>query len=176
MAEVLRDPPSSSYGLRRLFRWYSEKFHTPLHLVENLPVDYILQHHYEAHAEDLVASENDHDLQEELRELTMTEAMAASAALARDRAAYREFEFDAEVKADVARDAKREAAAPKPIRQQPVFSAPEAGRTPFVSAAEPKPAVVIAKPAEPDIKMSFVDLDEFEKIAASDGLGPDPSK
>ncbi|MDE2425779.1 MAG: hypothetical protein KGO96_07715 [Elusimicrobia bacterium] len=37
----------SEYLLRRIMRWYSEKFHTPLLEVENIPIEIILQHYFE---------------------------------------------------------------------------------------------------------------------------------
>lgn len=42
------------YLLRKICRWYSNKFYTPLHIVENdLPTYYILQHFYESKYEDM---------------------------------------------------------------------------------------------------------------------------
>ena len=34
--------PDNDAVMRRIFRWYSEKFHTPLHQVEDLPVEDVL--------------------------------------------------------------------------------------------------------------------------------------
>lgn len=51
MHDVVREP--EVYNLRHIFRWYSQTFHTPLHLVEHLPIQDILQHYYETQYEDL---------------------------------------------------------------------------------------------------------------------------
>jgi hypothetical protein len=37
----------SDYSMRHVMRWYSKTFHTPLNVVETLPVDHILTHYYE---------------------------------------------------------------------------------------------------------------------------------
>lgn len=53
---AMRDVHNSEnyYGIRRILRWYSEKFHTPLHVVEReLPLEDVLQHYFEATFEDL---------------------------------------------------------------------------------------------------------------------------
>jgi succinate dehydrogenase flavin-adding protein (antitoxin of CptAB toxin-antitoxin module) len=42
---VIRE--SDDYLVRRILRWYSTTFHTPLHQVEELPFDYILTHYFE---------------------------------------------------------------------------------------------------------------------------------
>lgn len=39
--------------MRRIFRWYSERFHTPLHLVEDIPLTDILQAFFEVQYEEL---------------------------------------------------------------------------------------------------------------------------
>jgi hypothetical protein len=41
------------YYLRRIFRWYSKTFATPLHEVEELPLSDVLQHYWEEHYEDM---------------------------------------------------------------------------------------------------------------------------
>jgi len=39
----------TDFQLREVFRWYSTTFHTPLHVVETLPLDDIFTHYWEAH-------------------------------------------------------------------------------------------------------------------------------
>lgn len=51
------EKPDGSYFLRRVCRWYSREFNTALHLVEELPVDYVLQHYFESIYEDMDAEE-----------------------------------------------------------------------------------------------------------------------
>jgi hypothetical protein len=49
--------PDHDSALRRIFRWYSEKFHTPLHRVQDLPMEEVLMHWYEVHYEQLEPDE-----------------------------------------------------------------------------------------------------------------------
>ena len=73
--EALSDKPSTEFSFRKLFRWYSKEFTTPLHIVETLPLFDILQHYYEAQAVALADSKNDEGqlaLQEKLLELCKT--------------------------------------------------------------------------------------------------------
>lgn len=46
MEAVLSD--TDEYRMRDICRWYSGEFSTPLHVVEDLPFEYVLQHYYEA--------------------------------------------------------------------------------------------------------------------------------
>ena len=39
--------PDSEYYLRFMFRWYSKTFHTPLHMVPDLPLVEVLTAYYE---------------------------------------------------------------------------------------------------------------------------------
>lgn len=45
--------PDRGAQFRRIARWYSQTFATPLHEVFDLPEDFILQHYYEHHYEGL---------------------------------------------------------------------------------------------------------------------------
>lgn len=47
LASVLE--PDVDFHYRSICRWYSEHFHTPLHVVEKeLPIQYVVKHYYEA--------------------------------------------------------------------------------------------------------------------------------
>lgn len=51
--------PNLAYHYRAMCRWYAEKFHTALHIVENeLPPSYVVRHYYEAN----MASMDDEDI------------------------------------------------------------------------------------------------------------------
>jgi hypothetical protein len=63
----LRQPGvSEDFHLRRIFREYSQKFFTPLHLVYELPVEFVVQ----AWIEDVYEDWKDEDLEKEARSLT----------------------------------------------------------------------------------------------------------
>lgn len=55
--------PDSEFIYRRICRWYSKNFATPLREVENLPIEYVLQHYFEETFDTLATSNNDNDLQ-----------------------------------------------------------------------------------------------------------------
>jgi hypothetical protein len=141
-ADVVAGKPTHDYSLRSIFRWYSEKFHTPLHLVEDLPVYDVMQHYYEWHAEQLVSATDAESVaafHDELKELSMTEAELKRHQAEQDRQAYEDHLFNEEVDAEAlavaakiaAKTAKRAA---EEIAAGPrVFSVPEAGMT----ASEP---------------------------------------
>jgi hypothetical protein len=47
----------ADYRLRYINRWYSKTFHTPLHVVDDLPTEDVLIHFYECQFEDLEEAE-----------------------------------------------------------------------------------------------------------------------
>lgn len=55
--------PDWEYSLRRIFRWYSTTFHTPLHQVEDLPIDHVLTNYYEAVFEALEPDKFEEEIQ-----------------------------------------------------------------------------------------------------------------
>lgn len=69
---VLR--PDQEANLRHIFRWYSKTFSTPLHEVDDLPVEDILLHWFEVQYEDMEEPEQIH----QARQLTTTQEQAAS--------------------------------------------------------------------------------------------------
>jgi hypothetical protein len=48
MRNVLAKEPPFDYSMRYISRWYSEKFHTPLHVVDTLPRHDVLLAYYES--------------------------------------------------------------------------------------------------------------------------------
>ena len=42
---------TGEYNIRYIFRWYSKEFHTPLHVVETIPMEDILQNYFECNYE-----------------------------------------------------------------------------------------------------------------------------
>lgn len=58
LASVLE--PDVNFHYRSICRWYSEHFHTPLHIVEkDLPIQYVVAHYYEAQ----ISSADEEDLE-----------------------------------------------------------------------------------------------------------------
>lgn len=88
-AIALRDvvkQDDSEYAIRKVLRWYSKTFHTPLHLAEELPIEYVLQAYWEENyenlgPEELMAEVDDFSKSEAQR---LEEQKAADAAIADD--------------------------------------------------------------------------------------------
>lgn len=170
--DVLAAVPSPAYSLRRVFRWYAERYHTPLHVVETLPVYDVLRHHYEAHAEALAEAEGAEaaaQLQKELEELCRTPAEAAAAADAAAIAAWRDQEFERDLDEEAA--AQQQRAEKKklttPAARAPVFQMAGDG----VAAARPRPPAATTPAPPPGIKLSFGTEAELDALGAADGLG-----
>ena len=88
-AEDVLDPDEQAF-FRKICRWYSKSFHTPLHLVESLPIDHILTNYYESTMEAIpyndlydiviedflpeIQEENETNLQEFIEELEAEQA------------------------------------------------------------------------------------------------------
>jgi len=60
---------TGAYNLRYIFRWYSQRFHTPLHVVEALPLEDVLRHYYECEYEDL----EPHEIANAIKLLSLTD-------------------------------------------------------------------------------------------------------
>lgn len=71
LRDVLKESPE--VNLNSVFRWYSREFHTPLHTVEELPIEYILQHYYE----DSYLQMSKEDIAKERENLILSEEEAA---------------------------------------------------------------------------------------------------
>lgn len=52
-------PPSGAFALRRIKRRFSQWFHTPLPLVDELPLDYVLQHYYDHLYDEMAGADSD---------------------------------------------------------------------------------------------------------------------
>jgi hypothetical protein len=74
------DKQESDYVYRVMARWLSEKFNYKLDEVDDLPIEFIAQHYYEAHYEDQTPEERE----AEMRRLTASEEEMQKAAAADD--------------------------------------------------------------------------------------------
>lgn len=65
-AKALRSvlKPDTDYYLRRVYRWYSKTFHTPLETAFDLPVEFVLREYFEEYFENLEEEELDFQLEE----------------------------------------------------------------------------------------------------------------
>jgi hypothetical protein len=142
--------PDSEALLRRIFRWYSKTFATPLHLVRNLPVEDILVAYFEHSFEEMEPPQ----LQEHLAELTDTEE---------DRELKkRQQDADEEFYRQALEEAKKDQAKED---AKPQIQAPPA----MTESRLPEPKV---EPL-PDINMKF-DEQALDNFIESDPIGAPP--
>jgi hypothetical protein len=157
LAEVVRDDASSQYSLRRVMRWYSKAFHTPLHVVEELPLHDVLMHYYESHYEELNEAEGARiALHDELIELSMTDEERRAKALKDAQLEYEDYLFTAAVSETERKKAKAE------FQSEGKTSKLETG-------TKTSPDIMSESP--PDIKMTFMSESQLEEMIAADGLG-----
>jgi vacuolar-type H+-ATPase subunit I/STV1 len=77
------------YTLRHIFRWYSKTFSTPLHVVEALPLEDVLQAYFEEHYEGM----NEVEREQEVAHLLETEESLRKRQQAEDGMDADTFEF-----------------------------------------------------------------------------------
>lgn len=144
--------PSYDYFLRRIFRRYSERYKTPLHHVQNLPLDYVLQNFYEGYYESL-SEEDLHEAAEDLVEDKEQKAREEAEAKAAD-----DKFMETLVKREMAKEKKR----------NPTKALTDAVGT-FVEAMKPPPPIEpgLGPKDDEEILISFGEED-FE---SRDSLG-----
>lgn len=101
------------YFMRRVYRWYSKTFHTPLHVVDELPPEFILQHYWEEHFEDM----EDMQLVNHVKAATKTEAEKKKEDKDWDAQQAEEVEFAQAIGSSIGKkDAKIKDLKPEPIK------------------------------------------------------------
>lgn len=157
---VKKDP---DYLLRNLFRWYSVKFATPLHIVETIPLEDILQHYYEVQYEEC----NEVELERELINLLEDENSLKSRQREEDLKEAEDFEFAMITKAEEKS---------KKSKQKPAVSLDKAKQIER-GYVDPKPVTLSSlKQIPPDITLNFIDSDEDFEAMLNTGFGPADKK
>lgn len=156
------------YNLRRIFRWYSEKFHTPLHKVDSLPLEDVLTHYYES----IYEAMSEEDLEQAKDELLETEVQAT----ARIRLEHEEKTEADEYAKLVEKEENLKKTKPldqiKPGSDTTIAPIRDVGKQPFKTK---EVALPISK-IEPEIHMTFMDPEDFEREIESFGLLDQPKK
>lgn len=172
------DKKEPEYVLRYIMRWYSREFFTPLHVVEELPIDDILTHFFECRYEGM----DEHELEEEGEDLRMTPAEALAKEEAEEAAAEEDDEFEREAQEEASR---QEATKPVTTPARLPEGEPEPPAIPVAVMGENLPTVFkeLADKADPSIKeippeieMVFVDDGEMDEMGTWDLLGPPKKK
>lgn len=170
-AKTDREGGDPLYVYRKIFRWYSKNFYTPLHLVQELPLEDVLRAWYEQTFEDM----EDKDLEAEVRKAALSDEelrlqeMGESADAAADLDLMREAEEE-NAAYERAALAKRIEDVVRPVQEQLQQMVPirPIRDVEIVPARPPN----IRSTIPPDIKMTFVpeDDDSFEKALEGDAF------
>jgi hypothetical protein len=128
------------YRTRRILRWYSREFHTPLHVVEDLPLDDVWQAFFEVQFEQMSEKKR------LIRAAELTETPEERAA--RQREAHEADNQDEDFMAAFAKKAAEEAKS-----KAKKLSAPAEKKT----ALKAQPAMQAPTADAPDIEMVFED-------------------
>lgn len=157
--------PDVDYYYRKIFRWYSKEFHTPLHIVDDLPLEDVLQAYYESRYEDVNNDDDSTKLMDELQELTETEKERLRREMEGDSKKVADDDYLSKViKEEMEKKLKHEPSKGLDLNEKE-------GSRPLITREAPKEL--------PDIRLNFNDLEdeEFEKVEEWDMLGiPKKSK
>lgn len=149
MAEVLRG--EGDYNLRTIFRWYSKTYCTPLHQVEDLPLEDVLQTYFETRFEEM----EDHDRLQLIGKMLITEEELAAMKKQEDAGDADAWEYGQQALKEAAAAGK---APPVPVAQIAEQVAPKAPGE--VAPVTPIPLVELQSLPE-DIHMEFDDTPAF---------------
>jgi len=131
-SRLRKDGGSPDYDLRRIFREYSKLFHTPLHVVHELPVDFVVR----AWLEEIYEKFENEDLRAEALDLLRTEEDLIAAKLREDEDdAYAFNALREESKVEVA--IKKLEDAMKAVRKIPLFGS-KSGEPELTNVKGPK--------------------------------------
>lgn len=165
---------------RRIFRWYSREFATPLHLVEELPVVDVLRNYYEAKVDEM----DDEALEAERLLLIETEAERAARVRTEEAEKIADETFFEEAEAaiaaeEAARGKKRPPPLPNPAPRQPMSAETSIDERPGATlggAHGPREAALPEPVAAAEFRLEFADDAEFARDLEGLGALDQPAK
>lgn len=166
--------PDGEYLLRKIARWYSREFHTPLHTVEaDIPLDDLLRAYFEVKYEDMDLEDRDEELQQLVVPLQEREEQAVQAEADDD-------EFLEEARREAREALKRNpalASLSKPEAEevpadQPPLAPALGARTPLEAAGMVKPPALAPTPTS--VKFADIPEDEIDQDGEWGILDPGP--
>jgi hypothetical protein len=156
----------SDYNLRFIFRWYSRAFNTPLHEVEELPLDDILVAFFETRFEEMGDEEREKEIASLLESPEARKERLKQEA--REDAETADFMRFTETQASLAARNKKATLPDKKAAAYPADLVPPPGVTgPERLPGSGETTLKDYKSLPPDINMTFVEPDEFEKLLES---------
>lgn len=81
--------PDEEYELRRIFRWYSKTFATPLHIVEEFSLEHVLTNYFESQFEE----KKEEEIFQIIQDLTEKDEDRRKKEMAEEKQAVEDFEF-----------------------------------------------------------------------------------
>jgi hypothetical protein len=168
--------PDTEYRLRKIYRWYSQEFHTPLHKVIRLDLMFVLQQYYESEYEELP----DYALHEIKKALLESPEQQTARRIAEDHEEVDNYIFEQEaleeneeaekrIKAKRLADAKRRQQKPlidlssKKKSELPEFIDTENLEEPsLLPQALPGKEVTLDSAIQPDLHIEFEDPIDLE--------------
>lgn len=142
----------SEYSLRRIRRWYSERFHTPLADAEDIEDEVILQHYFEVHFEEMTEEER----QDEIKELLETPEEKTHKARKKDIEDAEMFEFAKFTEEQQKKEAKKLSEV-KAAEKESLLKSNSPKESQF------KSPVKNTSQLPENITVSFLGADDFEK-------------
>jgi primosomal protein N' len=177
LKEALSTEPSHDYFIRKVFRWYSKTFSTPLHQVYDLPLFDVMQAYYDESYANLADEKESPELHEELSTLSKSEDELEQEKLSKDKEEVELWLMDKSMASDNKQDVEKAALQKKKIAEEKLRRDRETakqidallGKDALGSYMEPKASAKAKefKPEPPEIKMSFTGLDDIGEL---DGL------
>ena len=177
LKEALSPEPSHDFFLRKVFRWYSKTFSTPLHQVYDLPLFDIMQAWYEELYINLAEEKESPDFHEELSNLSKTEDELEKEKLSKAKNEVEDWLFEKATVADNKKTAEQAAKEKKKIAEAKIQRDREVAKqieallakdtfgVTGANVAAPKEAKPAPEP--PEINMSFTGLEDIGEL---DGL------
>lgn len=155
--------PDYDYHHRQLQRWYSKEFYTPLHIVEELPIEDIVTTFYECRYQELKDDDEEGKLAEEIQQLIETDEERFRREMKEQSDSNDDDEFYKKVLEEEAKKKK-----PKPtINLEDISNKPQEK---LLDTME-NPIDLPDLGSLPDIKLDFGDPLLFEKLSDWDPMG-----
>ena len=175
LKEALSPEPSHDYFIRKVFRWYSKTFSTPLHQVYDLPLFDVIQAYYEDIYSNLADERDTPEFHEQLSNLSKTDDELEKESLEKDKAEVEGYLFAKSAEKDNKKNAERVALQKKKVLEDKLRRDREVakeidsilGKDALGNKMEVTEKVKKPSPEPPEIKMTFTGLDD---IGGMDGL------
>lgn len=164
-AAVTIDDFDPEYQLRFIYRWYSERYHTALHEVYDLPLDFILQTFFETR----YAEMDDAAREKEKLNLLETEEQKKAKLREKDKDLVQMYLIEKDDEKSRERAKTKKLADIKHEVLKPVFSRVDSQESKF-------PTQKKGNEIPPNIKMEFASKEAFEELLEGFGSMPLPIK